>query len=374
MRDGMSRREWLKAGAWSAAGLALSLETVACGRQPREETLRAAEATGAKLNSNESPYGLSPGAREALIRAVERSHLYPHPEYPGFKAVIAKRENVAAENIVLGAGSTEVMTMLIHLAAGQGEALASDPTYFDFVYYVEAAQCRLRSIPVKPDFSHDLESMAAQIGHDTALVYICNPLNPTGTILPRDTLRAFCEDASRKTLVVVDEAYHEYVDDPSYGSMADLIREGRNVVVTRTFSKIFGMAGLRVGYGIGPANVIESLAPYRMNFASIAGTSLSAARAAYADLAFVRSVKRKNSSLKAYLYGELDRLDLTFIPSHTNFVLFEVSRDAREMQAELAEQGVLVRPFQIKEKNWIRVSIGTQDDMQAFVSALRSVI
>ena len=216
--------------------------------------------------------------------------------------------------------------------------------------------------------------MAAQIGPDTALAYICNPLNPTGTILPRDMLRAFCEDASRKTLVVVDEAYHEYVDDPSYGSMIALIREGRNVVVTRTFSKIFGMAGLRVGYGIGPADVIESLAPYRMNFASIAGTSLSAARAAYADLAFVRSVKEKNSSLKAYLYGELDRLDLTFIPSHANFVLFQVPRDARETQAELAERGVLVRPFQIKEKNWIRVSIGTQDDMQAFVSALRGVI
>lgn len=374
MREAMSRREWIKAGAWSAAGLALSLETVACGRQPREETLRAAEATGAKLNSNESPYGLSPGAREALIRAVERSHLYPHPGYSDFKAVIAERENVAAENIVLGAGSTEVMTMLIHLAAGQGEALASDPTYFDFVHYVEAARCRLRSIPVRPDFSHDLESMAAQIGPDTALAYICNPLNPTGTILPGDTLRAFCEDASRKTLVVVDEAYHEYVDDPSYGSMIALIREGRNVVVTRTFSKIFGMAGLRVGYGIGPADVIESLAPYRMNFASIAGTSLSAARAAYADLAFVRSVKEKNSSLKAYLYGELDRLDLTFIPSHTNFVLFQVPRDARETQAKLAERGVLVRPFQIKEKNWIRVSIGTQDDMQAFVSALQGAV
>ncbi len=156
--------------------------------------------------------------------------------------------------------------------------------------------------------------------------------------------------------------------------MVGLIREGHNVVVMRTFSKIYGMAGLRVGYGIGQAPVMESLAPYRMNFASIATTSLAAASAAYADLAFVRSTREKNSSIKAFLYGELDRLGLTFIPSHTNFVLFEVPRDAREIQVDLAEKDVLVRPFQIQEKNWIRVSIGTQDEMRIFTAALAGLI
>jgi histidinol-phosphate aminotransferase len=370
----MNRREWLRASAWSAAGLALGLETTACGKQPREEELRAAEVTGVKLNSNESPYGPPPGSREALVRAVERSHLYPHWSYPDFRTAIAEREGTAAGNIVLGAGSTEVMTMLIHMAAERGGALTADPTYFDFVSYAEAARCPLHSVPVTDHFVHDLDGMAAQIGPDIALVYICNPLNPTGTIVPRNTLQTFCESASRQTLVVVDEAYHEYVDDPSYGSMAGLVREGRNVVVTRTFSKIYGMAGLRVGYGIGPARVIESLDRFRMNFASIACTSLSAARAALGDSAFVLSCREKNRAARSYLFGELNKLGLAYIPSHTNFVLFEVPREAREIQAELEERGVLVRPFGIKDKSWIRVSIGTQEEMEAFVSTLHIVI
>lgn len=374
MPTGMNRREWLRASAWSAAGLALGLETTACRNQPREEELRAAEVAGLKLNSNESPYGLPPGSREALVRAVERSQLYPHRSYPGFRAAIAESEGTTDENIVLGAGSTEVMTMLIHMAAERGEALAADPTYFDFVSYAEAARCPLHSVPVTESFVHDLDGMAARIGPDISLVYICNPLNPTGTIVSREALRAFCEAASRKTLVVVDEAYHEYVDDPSYGSMAGLVQEGRNVVVTRTFSKIFGMAGLRVGYGIGPARVIETLDRFRMNFASIACTSLSAARAALGDSAFVRGVREKNQAAKSYLFGELNKLGLAYLPSHTNFVLFEVPRNAREMQAELGDRGVLVRPFKIKQKEWIRVSIGTREEMEAFVSTLRSII
>jgi histidinol-phosphate aminotransferase len=156
--------------------------------------------------------------------------------------------------------------------------------------------------------------------------------------------------------------------------MAGLVREGRNVVVTRTFSKIYGMAGLRVGYGIGPARVIESLDRFRMNFASIACTSLSAARAARGDSAFVISCREKNRAAKSYLFGELKKLGLAYIPSHTNFVLFEVPRDAREIQAQLEDRGVLVRPFKIKQKNWIRVSIGTRKEMETFVSTLHSVI
>jgi histidinol-phosphate aminotransferase len=305
---------------------------------------------------------------------VGRAHLYPHRTYPDFKTSIAEREGTAAENIVLGAGSTEVMNMLIHLAKERGgSALAADPTYFDFEYYVRAAGLPLQSVPVTESFLHDLESMAGRIGPDIGLVYVCNPLNPAGTIIPRESLRVFCEEASRRALVVVDEAYHEYVSDPSYGTMAGLVREGLNIVVTRTFSKIFGMAGLRVGYGIGPSDIIESLGRLRMNFASIACTSLAAARAAWGDTAFVQEVREKNTAVKSTLYRELDRLNLAYIPSHTNFVLFEVPRDARETQSELEKRRILVRPFKIKERNWIRVSIGTPDEMREFLSALSGV-
>jgi histidinol-phosphate aminotransferase len=205
------------------------------------------------------------------------------------------------------------------------------------------------------------------------MVYICNPNNPTGSITPEDKLLSFCDQASQRALVVVDEAYHEYVEDPAYGSMIDLVRRERNVIITRTFSKIFGLAGLRIGYGIARPGIIEEMKKLERNFAPISWLSLKASVASYQDTSFIQRVKEKNEEMKLYLYEELERLGYFYVPSHTNFVLFKVRQDALRMVKKFKERNILVRAFVFNRDHWIRVSLGNFAEMQKFVSALEEI-
>ena len=370
----LNRRQWLKTSAVAAAGLIAGSNFPAC----REDTsLPQTPSSGEdfiRLNSNESPYGISENARQAIIGSIGRSNRYPHRRYSELVELIADKENISADNIFLGAGSTEVMTTLIHLYGIKGETLVADPTYFDFVYYAQQVDCPLQSIPLNDNFEHDLEVMEQRISPKTSLIYICNPNNPTGSITPGNKLRSFCERASQKAVVVVDEAYHEYVEDRSYASMLDLVKRGKNVVVTRTFSKIFGMAGLRVGYGIARPDIVEELERIERNFAPITWLSLKAAVESYKNAEFTHYAKQKNKEARSYLYNELERLGLFYVPSHTNFVLIKVNQDSREMSEKFESRNVLIRAFEFSGDYWIRVSLGTLEEMQTFASVLSDIV
>lgn len=326
------------------------------------------------LNNNESPFGISPAAMDAITESIPRSSRYPHKKYSQLIDSIAKRENIPPDHIILGAGSTDVMVTLIHHTKKEGEILVADPTYFDFIYYANQANRKLNKVGLNADFEHDLEAMEKRVSSKTDLVYLCNPNNPTGSITPKDKMKSFCENTSGRALVVVDEAYHEYVEDTDYSSMVDLVRKGKNLIVTRTFSKIFGLAGLRVGYGMARPEIIAELDRLSRNFAPVAWLSLKAAIAGYQDRMFLRHVREKNKQVKSYLYGELKKLGLFFIPSHTNFVLFEVKQDAAELVKKMAAQKVLVRAFGFHEKQWIRASCGTLQELQHFIKALAALI
>jgi len=366
----LDRRQWLKTSALAVAGLIAG---------PGLEAYRK-EGSGAKdflqrddvvaLDSNESPFGISPYARKGITGSIELSNRYPHSFYPQLKEMISERENITPEHIILGAGSTEVMVTLIHYAKTDGEILVGDPTYFDFLYYAMRSERSLKKVRLNDRFEHDLEAMEKRITSRTDLIYICNPDNPTGTITPKDKLLPFCEYASKRALVVVDEAYHEYVEDEAYASATDLVKQGKNIIVTRTFSKIFGLAGLRIGYGIAHPDVIEKLNKLSRNFAPVAWLSLKAAIASYQDREFIRRTREKNSKVKAFLTEGLDKLGLYRVPSHTNFVLFEVEQDASGLARRLEAQKILVRPFAFHDKQWIRVSCGTREELGAFISAL----
>jgi histidinol-phosphate aminotransferase len=388
MATGMDRRQWLKSGALAAGGLLAGFNGNACrvsggaaDAGERSDKLTppdfakqpVVDSSVVRLKSNESPYGLSTKAREAATKALDLGHIYPHDHYARLKAQIAGREGVTPEHIILGAGSTEIMVMLIQLYGSRGEALAADPTYFDFVSYAEKADCLLRQVPLDEYFVHDLAAMEKEVGSRTSLVYVCNPTNPTGTIVGKDRLIGFCEKVSRTALVVVDEAYHEYVDDPMYASMLPLVKQGANVVVTRTFSKIYGMAGMRVGYGVAASETINRLRKIQRNFATLAYPSLEAAVTSHSDMEFQTEVREKNREVKHYAYRELERLGLDYIPSHTNFILFQIDRDAREAVEAFKSYGVLLRGFPIRGKNWIRVSLGTRPEMERFVSVLERI-
>jgi histidinol-phosphate aminotransferase len=186
-------------------------------------------------------------------------------------------------------------------------------------------------------------------------------------------LRPFCRKASRKALIVLDEAYGDYVEDSAYSSMVDLVREGENILVTRTFSKVFGLAGLRIGYGMARPDIIKNLLRMERNFAPVSSLALRAAIASYKDEEFVRGVKRQNREVKSYVYRELGRLGYAFVPSHTNFILIRVLPDSRELAKELEVRSVLVRAFQFRGADWIRVSLGTLEEMKIFISHLEGL-
>ncbi len=369
----VNRRQWLKTSAIAVAGLVAGSNFPACRRETSFPRLLSEEGSLIKLNSNESPYGVSENVRQAIINSINQSNRYPQRQYFKLKELIAAREKISPENIILGAGSTEIMTTLIHLYGRSGEALVAEPTYFDFVYYAESVNCPLRSVPLNDNFEHDLRAMEQRITQNTSLIYICNPNNPTGSITPGDKLRPFCERASRKVPVIIDEAYHEYVEDESYASMIDLVRAGKNVIVTRTFSKIFGLAGLRIGYGMARPDIIQALEKIERNFAPVAWLSLNAALASYRNVEFIQYVREKNKDVKSHLYQELERIGLTSIPSHTNFVLFRVNRDSQEMLKEFEGRNVLIRAFNFNDDNWVRVSLGTMEETQAFVNVLADI-
>lgn len=373
MGIGMNRRQWLKKSAAAATGLLIAPKFIACRRQSTLYRSSPEPKEIIFLDNNESPYGMPPEAREAVLESLARANRYPHKSYSELTALIAKRERLPEDYVILGAGSTEIMNMAILSYGVKGEILTAHPTYFDFIFYAEQAKCPIQRVPVNERYELDLDAMVGRISKDTSLVYVCNPNNPTGTIVNKDKLRAFCTEASKKALVVVDEAYHEYVEDETYTSMVSLVRDGMNVAVTRTFSKVYGLAGLRIGYGMARPDILKNFERVQMNFASVAYSSLRAAIAAYGATAFISSVREKNSVARAYLENELRRLGYPCLPSRANFSLFEVKRNSREMAADLEKHGILVRPFDFAGKSWLRVSIGTEAEIQVFISALEKI-
>jgi histidinol-phosphate aminotransferase len=368
----LNRRQWLKTGAAAVAGWIVDSGSAAAltGHSFRPDF---GSGNTIRLNNNESHFGISGAAREAIRDAVDDCSAYPDDHYHELKELIAARDNLRPENIILGAGSIEIITAALHVYRSRGGALTSDPTYFDFVDYAEKARCPLRQVALTNQYELDLEAMEKQAGSRTGLVYICNPQNPTGAMTPQERLRHFCLKASRKALIVLDEAYCDYVEDPAYSSMVDLVREGENILVTRTFSKIFGLAGLRIGYGMARPDVIRNLAQLERNFAPVTSLSLRAAIASYKDEEFVRKVRRQNQEVKSYVCQELRRLGYVFIPSYTNFIIFKVQQDSQELAKKLEDRSFLVRPFKFGGADWIRVSLGTPGEMRAFIANLEDL-
>ena len=366
----LNRRQWLKTSAAAVVGWVAGSGTAAPGSPlgPHPESKETV-----RLLYNESHFGISEAARKAMIKALDDGSAYPDDHYYELKDLIAAKESLKPENIILGAGSIEIITAALHVYSSIGAALSSDPTYFDFVDYAARVQCPLRQVPLTDGYELDLAKMERQADSAIGLVYICNPQNPTGAVTPQEQLRPFCRKVSRKAIVILDEAYVDYVEDPAYSSMVDLVRDGENVLVTRTFSKIFGLAGLRIGYGMARPDTIKMLAQWERNFAPVSILSLRAAIASYRDEEFVAGVRKQNRKVKSYMYRELGRLGLSYVPSHANFILFKVNRDSHELAKDLERRSFLVLPLKFGGADWLRASLGTLEEMQAFVAQLEGL-
>ncbi len=369
----MDRRQWLKSSALVAASLALPRDLAAAAPAlPQSSHPRDLKGI-VKLNSNENPFGISTKARAAIVEAADFTHYYPHPAYPELVDLIARDNDLTSDHIMLGAGSTELLCLAgFRFGAQGGKVLMADPSYFDAHDFYVRVGTDLQLVPLNESFEHDLDAIDRRLTGDFDHVYICNPNNPTATVVDSSALRSFCEEAGRRTMVFIDEAYHDLALDP-YDSMVDLVRDGANLIIFRTFSKIHGLAGARVGYAMAKPEIIEQIQEMSTNFAPISNLSLRAAIATYQDTEFLQMCRAWNHEARTALYATLDRLGYFYVPSHTNFVLFRIRRDRREVQQEFRDRNIMLRTFTINDAPWIRVSMGTPVQMEAFAAALEAI-
>ncbi|MBK9784632.1 MAG: histidinol-phosphate transaminase [Betaproteobacteria bacterium] len=324
-----------------------------------------------KLASNENPLGMSPMAKRAVEAAINGIERYPD-QFDLIKAV-AERCGVAQNQVVLGNGSNDVLDLIarVFLAPGRSAVFAQH-AFAVYPLATLSTGAELISTPAK-NYGHDLNAMRAAIRPDTRIVWIANPNNPTGNFLPYPEVRAFLETVPPDVVIVLDEAYNDYLAPAERVDTAAWIKDFPNLVVTRTFSKIFGLAGLRVGYAIASAEVADLMNRVRQPF-NVNNLAIAAAVAALDDHQFVAESYELNRRGMAQLLAGLKRLGLEHIPSHGNFVTFKVP-GAAEVNQKLLKQGVIVRPIAgYGLPDWLRVTIGTEPDNARFLEALEKAL
>jgi histidinol-phosphate aminotransferase len=335
----------------------------------RELGLEASQIV--KVASNENPLGPSPAAKAAMREALEEAHIYPDGGGYRLRGAIAESVGLDRANVVLGNGSNEIIELLCHTFLNrQTELIAAEHAFV--VYKLMATLFGAKYVEVAdPDFVHDLGGMAAAVTSDTRLVFIANPNNPTGTMVGQEAIDRFMDRLPEHVIAVFDEAYIEFPEQAP--DTLRYVREGRNVCVLRTFSKIHGLAGLRVGYGLAPAHLADLLQKARQPF-NVNAIAQAGALAALADTGHIAATLRTNREGMAYYEGELARLNLEYVPSHANFLLVKTGSGDRVFRQMLA-QGVIVRAMSgYKLPEWIRISIGTAEQNRRCVEVLGSVL
>lgn len=330
----------------------------------------------AKLNANENPYGPSKAALAAIQEASSHGAYYVRESAQMLQAMIAERHGVDPEYVALSSGSSGALVAAA-LAAGQkGNILGADLFWDTTSLSVEKQGiAEVTRLPKRADLAIDLDEMYAAIDDSIAMVQVVNPNNPTGLLQDADKLRAFCVKASAKATVLVDEAYNELTDMPDENTMVSLIKEGHDVIVARTFSKIYGLAGLRVGYIIAAPEKIEAIGNYGIGWYGLNQAGLAAAIASYEDPVFMNASRAKIREGREMVYAGLKENGLSALPSETNFIFADLGDiNAEEFRAAMAKENVLIRGIYRDYTNWSRVSMGRLEHVQMYVDALPKVL
>jgi histidinol-phosphate aminotransferase len=343
---------------------------------PIEEVQRKYELEDViKLASNENPLGPSPRAVDAIREALPNLNFYPDGESYDLRRALADFLGVEPDWVTVGNGADGliVQTCMAYLDE-DSEVVVSASSFPVYDIYTHVMRARLVKTPLK-DYGLDLDAMVEAITPRTRLVFVCNPNNPTGTIVTADEVTTFMDRVPDHTLVVFDEAYHEMVDDDAYPETLNYVRQGRpNVMVMRTFSKVFGLAGIRLGYAIGVPEVLAPVNRVKEPFA-VNLLAQAAGVAALKDTDFLRRTVETTQRERQFLYAQFERLGLEAIPSQTNFILVRVGSDAPQVQEQLVRRGVIVRPccgYNLPQ--FLRVTVGSREQNERFISALEDVL
>lgn len=385
----MNRRNWIRSSALIASGISFftgsSLEVFAKSTKPKlakkinfisdQEFNQALPPNiKARLSANENPFGPSAAAKKSIAEAVDKSYQYPFFNFKDLIAKIADFEGVKPEQISLAAGSSPFLkAAAIHFGKDHGQIITGALSYADLPSSAQTLGADIVEVPMTKDFKLDLEEMERKITPKTKLVYLCNPNNPTATVVDTQKLKAFVERVSAKVPVFIDEAYIDYLDNPESVTLISSVKKGQNVIVARTFSKLYGFAGLRVGYIVSQSEMIQTLNEYTPGAMSISATSLNAAIAAYQERTFLDDAKKKTLASKDFLYKTLKEEGYTYIPSSTNFVLFPIKIEGKKFVSEMMKRGVSTRNWEYNGQHFCRISIGTMDEMKTFAEAFKQI-
>ena len=342
-----------------------------------EPVPQSATAGVVRLSSNENPYGPSPKAFKAMSDAFDLAWRYPDEQNDLLMEKLAKINGVNRDQILLGDGSGEILKLCAETFtgptgknSGRGPLVVADPTFEAILRQASAGGAEVVKVQLTPSFSHDLPKMMAAASE--GLIYICNPNNPTASITPKNELREFITKTPRQTTILVDEAYYHYADSPDYESVIPLIKDHPNLIVARTFSKIYGMAGLRCGYCVAQHETIKRIRPHQM-WDSVNIMALAAATASLDDSDQVTNGRRLNNEAKAFVTGELDAMGYQQIPSQANFIMIGVKRPVVPLIQALKQHNVHVGRLFPALPNYMRVTIGKKSEMETFLSAFRQI-
>lgn len=328
-----------------------------------------------KLASNENPSGPSPKAVAAIERALPGLNLYPDAQSYNLRQTIAERMGFELEQVGVGNGADGIITQLcLAYLDEESEVIVSRSSFPVYDRFTHTMRAKLVKTPLK-DYGLDLEAMARAITAKTKLIFVCNPNNPTGTIVTADEVDAFMERVPGRVLVIFDEAYYEYVEAENYPDSLQYVREGRgNVLTMRTLSKSYGLAGVRLGYAISTPEILAPLYQVKEIFA-VNLLAQAAGIAALQDEDFLKQSVTANRAGKRFLYGEFDRLGLDYVESHTNFILVKIGPRAAQVQQRLLARGVIVRPcVNYGLPDFFRISIGSQAQNIRLIEALKKEV
>ncbi|MBT9132710.1 MAG: Histidinol-phosphate aminotransferase [Firmicutes bacterium] len=341
--------------------------------KPIEEVERELGIKAVKMASNENALGPSLRAVAAIKSALGKINLYPDGGAHYLKNLLAEHLKVRKENVILGNGSDEIIRIITETFLNEDEEVVfAEPGFIIYRLAAVVMSGKCVSVPLK-NYTHDLEAMSQAINERTKLIFIANPNNPTGTMVNADKVASFMKRLPENVVVIFDEAYYEYVDCNDFPETIDYVKNGRNVITLRTFSKVYGLAGLRIGYGIAGEKFIGEMNRVRQPF-NVNSLAQVAARAALEDKEHVRKSRRANSEGKEFLYQEFRRMKITYVPSQANFVLVDVGMNADKATERLIKEGIIVRSMRMYNlPNFIRVTVGTEEQNEKFIKALRKV-
>lgn len=374
MATHIARRDWLKSTSLAALGLGFSLRSMA-----GEDNLpyHFESQTGLIiLGSNENPYGISAKAKEAIKEMIPYANRYSGnvPLIQTFKKELADYYKINDDQLIIMPGSGEGLRLLARQYSS-GNLVTATPTFGILPSTAKKLGTEVIEIPLTEDKVHDLPAMLNAVNDKTALVYVVNPANPTATIVKPGDLKNFCIEASKKAMVLVDEAYIDFLEEPDQASMISLIHDNPNIIIMGTFSKIHGMAGLRAGFVFAHATTISKLEDgyFENPQYSVSNLTQYAAMASLKDAGHRKMTKEKNAAARQYTYNALTKMKLHCIPSYTNFMFFKIGNYPGDFAADMLQKNIVVRSGDYVDGKWARVSFGTMDEMKQFISVMKQV-